>query len=288
MSKLGVAAATMGVGGTGAAGTYTAYSLGAFGGGGGASNKHSPGRSSMASTSADFQQTNRKGRCFSSNQGTSGIFDKWATNGTVGEAKDSLTTVSQQSDVQWDSTSNGSVQGCLDWQWEIKNNRWEESSFGFVWVVAKGDKAFSVYLTAKGTSEKKFEIDGVAHAFKRESEGWKTTHKLDVQKKELSGDDIKAKFPQNDKNLSAFKTWVGIGNNYWGFLDDGGTGLSTGEVRENNYNHPFKATNGDKDIGSWSPNLKEWWNHFFGEDKWNMSELVKDIKGEWGPHVGSR
>lgn len=178
MGKWAAATAILGVGGTGGAATLAAHSMGAFGGGSGGS-KRVGNSSGSGSTSEEFQQ-GKQGRCFSAHlNNDKAIFKTWVSGKTIEATKDSLQEISQSNEVQWENDQASPVRGCLDYEWSTKDaggKQWDGSSFRLVWVLAKGNRAFSVYLTAKGKSDKSFEFDGIAHTFRRDNEnsGWQT------------------------------------------------------------------------------------------------------------------
>lgn len=102
--------------------------------------------------------------------------------------------------------------------------------------------------------------------------------------------EFKDKFPKPKLTTQAF----------WGFVNEENDisskicGDSDCSDKSNQQDESFQSywswTGGENDsgkqkLGEWTDKLEEWWKDTFGDDKWKMKEVVKDIGGQWTQKV---
>lgn len=226
MSKLGMAGAVVGVGGTGAAGIYGAHKMGWFGGSSTEkpkdeekSKKEEQNKYLIGKTKDEFikASTNNNGGCLDN------IFKEWTVPATLAEPS---------SAVSLDATPK-ETEGCLVFNWEKKREGEEspkENNLRFVWSLAKGNAGFAVYVSGTAADAEKDNIkvtfDGAAYVFKKNNDKWEVGNRIDLKKDNQAleqSTDIAGKFP---KLAAAMKGKLEglkeVEGEYWGFLESNG------------------------------------------------------------------
>lgn len=163
-----------------------------------------------------------------------------------------------------------------------------------VWAISKGDEGVAVYLTATVQSKDEIKFGAVAYILEKDvQEKWKAKQKLGMKEGQthmtLSSGDWKTKFPKiGDRDGTKSFSRKGIDSDYWYFLDNGGTQVSS-EQTEHRRNNWWKWNNNSSSgiykLKDWSSNFDVWWNYFFGTDKLDMQKLMVTTNtfGSWSP-----
>lgn len=184
-------------------------------------------------------------------------------------------------------------EGCLVINWnkenyvEGNNQKWR-GDFRLLWAVRNknetSDKGFIMFATASPSQNSKLKWNGNVYALEKKTkeDKWTIQNATKIQDKEV---EFKDKFPTPKLKTQAF----------WGFVsaeDDiskscadnncSGTSQKPDSFLQGYWT--WKAGEGDlgtQKLGEWTDKLEEWWKNTFGEDKWKMQEVVKDMTGKW-------
>lgn len=212
-----------------------------------------------------------------------GVFKQWTVQENLAEPS---------ATVSLDATPK-ETEGCLAFNWEKKSEGEEnpkENNLRFVWSLSKGNTGFAVYVSGTVTDVEKDKIkvtfEGAAYVFKKNNDKWEVSSRLELKKDSQTLEqttDIAGKFP---KLAAAMKGKLeglkDVEGDYWGFLDNDGQKLGASAEKTNyGYGKWTGKKDGGENLKDWTSNLDAWWSHFFDKSKWDMVNLMNDIKGSW-------